>query len=89
MLVLTRKLHQSIFIGDTIRITVLAVREGQVRLGIEAPRDISVLREEVIHAAATSNREACVGRGASEEAVHGVAALLRVCLSRDEGGEEP
>ena len=48
MLVLTRKTNQSIMIGDDIEITVLSVSGDKVRIGIEAPRDISVFRREVI-----------------------------------------
>ena len=47
MLVLSRKPGQEIVIGDNIRITVVAVRGEQVRLGIEAPRNVSVDRQEV------------------------------------------
>ena len=48
MLVLTRKINQSIMIGDEIEITVLSVSGEKVRIGIEAPRDISVFRQEVL-----------------------------------------
>ncbi|OGT06236.1 MAG: carbon storage regulator [Gammaproteobacteria bacterium GWE2_37_16] len=47
MLILTRKIGESIIIGDDVVINVLGVRGLQVRLGIEAPRDVSVHREEV------------------------------------------
>ncbi|MGI6541614.1 MAG: carbon storage regulator CsrA [Limnochordia bacterium] len=47
MLVLTRKRDESIVIGDDIKITVVDVRGDQVKLGIEAPREISIHREEV------------------------------------------
>jgi carbon storage regulator len=47
MLVLSRKTDESILIDGHIRITVLAVRGGQVRLGIEAPRSVRVIREEL------------------------------------------
>ncbi len=47
MLVLTRKLHQSIVIGDGIEVVVLEVRGEQVRLGIKAPKDVAVHRKEV------------------------------------------
>jgi carbon storage regulator len=47
MLVLTRKAGESIVVGDDIVVTVLEIRGGQVRLGVEAPRDISVHRSEV------------------------------------------
>jgi carbon storage regulator len=47
MLVLTRKLNQEIVIGDNIRITVVAVGNDQVKLGITAPRSIPVHRSEI------------------------------------------
>ena len=47
MLVLTRKLHQSIVIGDGIEVVVLEVRGEQVRIGIKAPKDVAVHRKEV------------------------------------------
>jgi carbon storage regulator len=47
MLVLTRKLNEKILIGDRIRLTVLSVRGGQVRIGIEAPEDVAIFREEL------------------------------------------
>ena len=47
MLVLTRNMNQSIIIGDDIVITVLGVRGNQVRFGIDAPKEISVHREEI------------------------------------------
>ncbi|MDQ2985489.1 MAG: carbon storage regulator CsrA [Armatimonadota bacterium] len=47
MLVLTRKVHQSIMIGDEIEIVVLEVRGEQVRLGIRAPKEVSVHRQEI------------------------------------------
>ncbi|HET9392723.1 MAG TPA: carbon storage regulator CsrA [Candidatus Rubrimentiphilum sp.] len=47
MLVLTRKVNQSIAIGDDVRIVVVAIEGDQVRLGIEAPREVAVDRSEV------------------------------------------
>lgn len=48
MLILTRKDNQSIFIGDEIEVKVLGVNENQVRIGISAPSDVTILREEII-----------------------------------------
>lgn len=47
MLVLTRKLGENIRIGDSVKITVLEVRSGQVKLGIDAPPEVKVHREEI------------------------------------------
>lgn len=82
MLVLARKLHQSILVGDTIRITVLEVRDGQVRLGIDAPREMSVVRGEVLQAAVEANREAAAR---SMNGQNGVKGLVRSLLSPGEG----
>jgi carbon storage regulator len=48
MLVLTRKLMEKLFIGDDICVTVVRLEGGQVRLGIEAPREVSVVRAELV-----------------------------------------
>lgn len=47
MLVLTRKVNESIMIGDEVKVTVVEVKGDQVKLGITAPRHIAVHREEV------------------------------------------
>lgn len=47
MLVLSRRLGETIVIGDDVRVTVLSISGGQVRLGIAAPKEVSVHREEV------------------------------------------
>jgi carbon storage regulator len=50
MLILSRKLNEQIVIGDQIVITVVAIRGGNVRLGIDAPSDVPVHRQEVYEA---------------------------------------
>lgn len=47
MLILTRRISESVIIGDNVKITVLGVKGSQVRLGIDAPKDVSVHREEI------------------------------------------
>ena len=48
MLVLSRKLGERICIGDNIYITVVDINRGKIRLGIEAPRDVPVYRQELL-----------------------------------------
>lgn len=47
MLILTRRLNETVMIGEEITVTVLGVKGGQVRLGINAPKEVAVHREEV------------------------------------------
>ena len=47
MLILSRRMGESIQVGDSVTITVLGVSRGQVKVGIEAPRDLAVHRQEV------------------------------------------
>ena len=61
MLVLTRKAGESIVIGSEIRITVLDLQGRQIRLGIEAPSDISVHRGEVYERIREENEKAAQG----------------------------
>lgn len=47
MLILSRRVGETIHVGDSVTVTVLAVARGQVKIGIEAPRELTVHREEV------------------------------------------
>jgi carbon storage regulator len=58
MLILTRKQGESITIGDDIVVTVIGVSGNQIRLGIQAPREVRVLREEIYKAVGEENRAA-------------------------------
>lgn len=73
MLVLTRRAGESVVIGDDIVITVLEARGDVIRLGIEAPRDVQVHREEVYKELKAANREAA---SPTDDAVRTVTELL-------------
>lgn len=49
MLILTRRVGESLIIGDDVTITVLGVKGNQVRIGVNAPRDVAVHREEILN----------------------------------------
>ena len=69
MLVLTRRSQQSIVIGKDIVVTVLEVRGDQVRIGVSAPRDVDVHREEVFRELQEANRSAASPSAAAVEAL--------------------
>lgn len=58
MLILSRKINEKIKIGETITITILEIRGDQVKVGVEAPRDIKVFRQEVYEAIQKENKAA-------------------------------
>ena len=58
MLVLTRKKGQSIIIGENIKIKVISVNQSNVEIGIDAPKDINIVREELVEKVKSLNIEA-------------------------------
>jgi carbon storage regulator len=49
VLILTRRIGETVMIGDEVTVTVLRVKGNQVRLGVNAPKSVSVQREEIFH----------------------------------------
>lgn len=74
MLVLTRKIGESIAIDDHIKIRVVQIKGKQVRLGIEAPKDTKIHREEVYLSIQDQNKEAV---STSSDKAQSVAKMLR------------
>jgi carbon storage regulator len=74
MLVLTRRAGESVIIGDDVVVTVLEARGDVIRIGIKAPRDVQVHREEVYNELKAVNREAA---SPDDEAVQAVTDMFR------------
>ena len=66
MLALTRKIGERIVIGDAITVTVVDVKGDSVRLSIEAPKEVRILRGELLDAIAAENRQAIVAQEPKE-----------------------
>lgn len=58
MLVLTRKLNQSIVINNNIAIKVIEIKDGNIKLGINAPKEIPIFRQEIFEEIQTENKRA-------------------------------
>lgn len=82
MLILTRKLGESITIGDDIKVSVLGVRGRQVRLGIEAPSHVVVHREEIYVKVQAENRKA------SKSLTGDLFGLAKMIKGKIKGGSE-
>ncbi len=73
MLILTRRVGESVMIGDDITLTVVEVRGDAIRLGIDAPRNVDVHREEVYRELKAANQRAA---SPSDDAVAALKALV-------------
>jgi carbon storage regulator len=74
MLVLSRRVGESVVIGDEVTVTVLEVRGDVVRVGIDAPRSVTVHRAELLQELADTNQESA---SPSQDAVASLAEALR------------
>jgi carbon storage regulator len=82
MLVITRKLDQSIIINGNIEVVVTGITKDGVRLGIIAPKEVEVHRREVFEAIAAANRAATAPAQGAPQPIQDAAALLRARLPK-------
>jgi carbon storage regulator len=85
MLILTRKLGENIRIGDKIKVTILDIKGGQVKLGIEAPPEIAVHREEIYERIREENERAS---GVTPKMLREVTGVLRAAKRSRRGRSE-
>lgn len=85
MLVLSRKLDQRIKIGEDIEIVVVSISGDAVRLGIEAPRSVKVLRSEVYAEILNQNRQALL-KGGISESLQAILSLTKTTEGQEKSG---
>ncbi len=83
MLVLSRRLGESVVIGDDVVVTVLEIRGDVVRLGVDAPREVQVRRQELLDEVAETNR------AAASPDTGAVAGLSRLVADPAQEGSDP
>ncbi len=80
MLILSRKIDEKIKIGTDITITLIDVHGDQVKIGVEAPKDVKVFRQEVFDAIQNENKAAVVDaqESSNEKAISAMSALSKL-----------
>lgn len=72
MLILSRKTNEKICIGENITLTIIEVRGDQVKIGVDAPKDVKVFRHEVFQAIQSENKAAAVANSSALTALSGI-----------------
>ena len=70
MLILTRKPGESLYIGDKIKVTVVEIKGNQIRIGVDAPSEFRIFREEIFVQILEENRQAAQSVGSRDEMTH-------------------
>ena len=71
MLILNRKVNESIIVGDNIEIKILEVVDGKIKIGIEAPREVRVLRKEIYDEVKAENEASINSKGNVMDIIRG------------------
>ncbi len=69
MLVLKRKAGESIIVADNIEIKIIEVEEGRIKIGIDAPKEVSIIRKEVLDETKSENKTAAQSRNIDKSAL--------------------
>ena len=77
MLILTRKPGESIFIGEDIKITIVEIRGHQIRVGIEAPKDMRIYREEIFKQIRSENTQAAESTKQTEKLIDTISEQIK------------
>lgn len=72
MLILSRKTNEKICIGENITLTIIEVRGDQVKIGVDAPKDVKVFRHEVFQAIQSENKAAAVASSSALSALSSI-----------------
>ena len=78
MLIHSRKIDEKIQIGDNITLTIIDIHGEQVKIGVEAPKNIKVFRQEVFEAIQKENKAAAVEQNNDEAGINAVSALSKL-----------
>lgn len=78
MLILSRKIDEKIKIGDDITLTIIDIHGDQVKIGVEAPKNVKVFRQEVFNAIQSENKAAVVEQNNDETTRTAVSALSKL-----------
>lgn len=74
MLILTRKPGESLYIGDDVKITIVEIKGHQIRVGIDAPKELRIYREEIYNLIREENRQAAEAARATDAGLEGLDA---------------
>ncbi len=88
MLILTRKPGESIYIGDGVKVVVVEIKGNQIRLGIEAPSDVRIYREEIYLQILEENKKAAQASDVTPGDLEGLSAAFGGVASGASDGKE-